>query len=211
LLNLILEDPDFEGADDHLYESGIPMPPAEAQPAEGSIKASEFLSERWRERIRIERKFRKFWASGTAESPRADIEDSTLMYEALKRMTDPEELPLMMNDLQEEGLVDEQRKYELEERLEAMLQTAPLSDWYGENLEVRRAAEIFTPTGKVYAPDRVITKGEKAILVDFEDGGRKVSDPKQLRQYAKSLRALGYGEVEIWVYRLPEGSGEKVG
>lgn len=209
LLNLVMEDEEFQGMDNHMYETGFAVPPNSAPNAEGSAVAEDFISESWRQRIRIERRFRKYWESAQDET-QAEIEDATIMYEALKRMTEAEELLLLMNDLQEEGLVDEQRKWKIEEQLEALLQTEPLKSWYQDGIQVRRATEILDPRGEVYAPDRVILEGEHAIVIEFVDGTRKQTQARQLKRYAATLMELGLSMVDIYYYHLPEGRAEQL-
>lgn len=207
LINMVLEDDDFAGLDDELYETGLPLPPQEQRSAGNSVVAEELLSGPWRDRIRIDRKFRKYWDSGEAgESQRhRDIPDGTIMAETLRRMGESEELALLLNDLQEEGLIEEKRRWDIEEKMDRLLQRPPLKAWFQNTRFLRRSAEILSPQGESLAPDRLMVRDEIATFVDFHDLEREKPDRKKMRAYAKMLTAMGYSDVRGFICSLPGG------
>lgn len=209
LINLIMEEDDFKGLDDELYETGFPLPPQAHAEASASFEAREFLSLEWRDRIRIDRRYRKYWEGGN-EQEKSGFSDGTLMAEALRRMSESEELPLLLNDLQEEGLIDEQRRWALEEKLEKVLVRPPLKAWFSDPRRVRRATEILTPGGETFGPDRLMMQDGEATVVQFLDRGREKPPTKQLKAYAKALKEMGHASIRTFACYLPDGKVETV-
>lgn len=211
LINLILEDDEFAGLDNEMYETGFPLPPQSESEAGLTKQAEELLSGPWRERIRIDRRFRKYWGSDEEQQQKhKDIPRGTIMAEALRRMGEAEEVLLLLNDLQEEGLVEEKRRWKIEEELEKLLQKPPLKAWFKDARQVRRAAEIIAPSGESIAPDRLMIKDQVATFVDFVDEEREKADKKKLRAYRKLIGQMGFAESRGFVCFLPSGRVEVV-
>ena len=111
LINLVMDDARFQGLDSMMYESGLPIPPEGASEESNSVKAEEFISEPWRKRIRIDRKFRKYWSDeGRKENEAGEegfgIAMGTLLKDLFGRMKDVEEMGMALNAMEEAGLVD---------------------------------------------------------------------------------------------------------
>ena len=67
---------------------------------------------------------------------------------------------------------------------------------------MRPEAEILTPEGHSLRPDRVIIKGNVAIIVDYKTGRPMEKYKNQLQQYAKSLNEMGYQDVRKYLLYL---------
>lgn len=207
LVNLVLEDDDFRGLDEELYETGFPLPPQTHSEAASSVVAGEFLSLEWRDRIRIERKFRKYWEGGEQKEAQG-ISDGTLLAEALRQMEDADEHSFIFGRLQEEGLLDEAKKDALEKALDALLSRPPLKAWFADSSKLKRGKEILDPQGEVFGPDRVMIDGDELSIVQFLDRGREKPPLKQLRSYVRSLEAMGHADVRVFACYLPDGKTE---
>lgn len=208
LIHMVLETDGFEGLDDLHYETGFPLPPSSESSEAESAVAGDFLSEPWRDRIRIDRRYRKFW-EGNPSDGKGEISDGTVMAEVLRRMTESDELLLLMNDLQEEGLIDEKRRWGLEDRIDGLLQRDPLKKWYSDSKNVKRGASILSPSGNQYTPDRLMVEGKTATLIDFLDKDRGIQ-LEDSTAYRSALLEMGYKEVKAFACYLPIGNVEEL-
>ena len=76
---------------------------------------------------------------------------------------------------------------------------------------MRPEAEILSPGGHTFRPDRVIIRGEQAIVVDYKTGRTMEKYKTQLLQYGSSLEEMGYKEVRKYLlYLEPEVRLEEV-
>ena len=53
--------------------------------------------------------------------------------------------------------------------------------------------------------DRVMIKGDRAIVVDYKTGVQRKSDMYQVKNYKSILSAMGYAKVEGYVLYLENG------
>ena len=71
----------------------------------------------------------------------------------------------------------------------------------------RNESSIIVPRSpSIRRPDRVMTRDNTAVVVDYKFGQKRVEYGKQVAEYAGLLRKMGYGEVEgyIWYVRTGE-------
>lgn len=209
LIRLVLEEPEpktfgFDQVDEELYETGFPIPPIHKADEGGAREAEEFISLPWRNRIRIERNFKKYWESAEGES-RTDISTAMVMCEVLRKLQETELLNLTITEFEEDGLIDSAQVIVMEEHLDQMLMNPPLCDWFDDQYQIKRNAEVMSTDGKIYKADRVVLDGKKkATLVNFVDSERGKPDREGLVRYAETLNELGWEEVEAYLFYLPE-------
>lgn len=210
LLNLVMEEPGFDESGNLFYETGIPGAPRREEEASYAVSAEEFLSERWRDRIRIERRFRKFWEGGPTGGRGQNLQVGTLMAEVLRRLTEDDEVPLILNSMQEEGLITEEHKTSLGNKIDRLMEKEPFKRWFEEGQSVRRNREVISPTGGSYRPDRLIIDGKMATVINFVDAERTATDAEAMASYVETLKGMGYGPVYAWVAYMPTGSTEMI-
>jgi|GEM_PF-1014310 len=208
LINLVMEEPGFDEAGNLSYETGIPEPPREVPTPSDAVAATELLSESWRDRIRIERRFRKYWEGNGG--PKATLPEGTLMADALRRLLETDELPLVLNRMQEEGLVIEPQKTELSHRIDALMQLAPFDVWFAQGASVRRSREVILPTGEAYRPDRLLLEDKAATAINFVDAEKESADASDLEAYLEALTEMGFGPIKGYIVYLPMGNVELV-
>ena len=60
-------------------------------------------------------------------------------------------------------------------------------------------------------PDRVMTDGERAVVVDYKFGDRETArHRKQIREYLRLLRQMGYTRTEGYLWYVRLGRTERV-
>jgi len=72
---------------------------------------------------------------------------------------------------------------------------------------VKREAGIILNSGKVRRPDRVMIKGNNAIVVDYKFGAVKNDKYRiQVRTYLHDLKQMGYENIQgyLWYVELEE-------
>lgn len=81
------------------------------------------------------------------------------------------------------------------ELVEKALADPVTAEWFGGRWQVvRNENEIILPgSGTTRRPDRVMTDGERAVVVDYKFGDRETArHRKQIREYLRLLRQMGY-------------------
>ncbi|MBP6639506.1 MAG: UvrD-helicase domain-containing protein [Bacteroidia bacterium] len=201
LIRSVLDTPDFRGMDANIYESGFPVPPAAKPPIAEPKKPARLISTAWRDRIRIDRKARKFWEAG------ADGTQSLgpLMAEVLRNLPNSTALTLSLDRLLETGMATEATKSELEKRLGSILQQPQIAAWYAEGQSYRFGMKfLFGPTEPL-SVDRVIISENRFILLVIVDTTREKADLKAIASCKKFLIEEENREVDAWTLQLPDG------
>ena len=81
-------------------------------------------------------------------------------------------------------------------------------DWFpadpGPEVQVRNEQAVFDTDGTERRPDRVVTDGRRATVIDFKFGHEKEFYQWQLRRYARIYRQLGYELSGAYIWYVPE-------
>ena len=130
-----------------------------------------------------------------------------LMHELLASIETEADLPAVIDRFVREGRLSKPEKLELLPRFQSKLALAPFTQWFSKEFQVLRETTILTPDGKSYRPDRVMVKGNAAIVVDFKFGHEDAAHAVQVRRYATLLMQMGYNPVEGFIWYV---DGDKV-
>jgi hypothetical protein len=196
--------------DANIYETGFPMPPVAKGLDEGVRPVQRLISSPWRDRIRIDRKARKYWEA----APDGQQSLGPWMASVLRGLGSAGELGLALERLEETGMVDAAVRKELQEKLAEILSKGPVAEWYAEGQRHRLEMKFLLGDGEALAVDRVVFKDAADVLVVIVDASREKVDYKAIRSCVAFLREANAGtggrDVEAWVLKVPDGQVEKV-
>ena len=93
-------------------------------------------------------------------------------------------------------------------KIEKALQNPIALDWFNPEWELYKEAEILLPTGcnmgNSLRPDRVMIKGDEAVIVDYKFGEQALLQEKkhklQIRQYREQMQAMEPQKTKIKLY-----------
>lgn len=206
LIRRVLETSDFRGLDANIYESGFPLPPTHRPTAPSAPPPVRLISTPWRSRIRIDRKARKYWEA--AEDGSQSL--GPLMAEVMRNLPDTTALPLMLDRLQESGLLSAPMRAELFQALETVLRRHPVSEWYAPGVNHKLGMRFLVADTEPLAVDRVLITPTAYTLVVIVDSSREKADPRALGSCKQFLLEQEGRAVHTWIMKLPEGKLEQV-
>ncbi len=140
-----------------------------------------------------------------------------LMHQIFERADSLEEIDREIKRVEQEALLSCEQIEELRGQIERAL--CPITrSWYNSDWDrVLRERDIILPSGRSDSqplrqrPDRVMLKGERAVVVDYKFGRLSSrSHHKQLKLYMELLRQMGYSQVEGWIWYVRQGRVESV-
>ena len=164
----------------------------------------------WNQKIRVRYQSSQFLQTDLIER-RSSIDEGELIHEALAHIETAVDLDAALERLLLKGLLPRSRRGALRERLQGVLERPEAAQWFDGSWQVRNEADIILPNGGVLRPDRVMLKGQQAVVVDYKSGQPYPSHQKQVQQYMQALTDLGYQTVEGYVYYLSLGQVEAIG
>ena len=130
-----------------------------------------------------------------------------LMHKAMEQVETVDDIYRAV-ELQVAGsLIGQQEATELRRKIDEALTDKRVAEWFDGSWErIRRENEIID-RGSSWRPDRVMTRGEEAVVLDYKFGHEK--SPKhrsQIEHYAELLGRMGYTTVRgyLWYITLGE-------
>ncbi len=96
-----------------------------------------------------------------------------------------------LNQLIMEGAVPTKQAEEIRERVERLLAHPQMREWFESDFEVLAERELYYEN-RVLKPDRVMVKGDEAIIIDYKKDKSSESYQAQVRRYMEAVRSLGY-------------------
>lgn len=139
------------------------------------------------------------------ESKKARINHGNLMHELFESIITGEDVDKAVSRLLIKGKIPDNEVEKLSKEVTEKVSNPLVSDWYNKSWDVKTEADILIKNDKIRRPDRVLVKGNRAIVVDYKFGDvEKGSYKVQIRKYMKHLAAMGYTDVKgfIWYVSL---------
>ncbi len=201
----LLDKPGSEA--DDLYRFG--HWPEETQAAATKLIQAPFdlISVPWSHRLALRLSAPEYWVAGKQE----DAVGRGLMVHRV--MAAIQRLPDIPSAIQAEvirGNLQEEMRPELEEQIRRLLSHPDLAPYYGEAWTVKNETAILLPGGQILRPDRVVIQGSEAVVIDYKTGRPDEKHLGQIRQYAQTLREMGYVVKTSILAYLDEGETVKV-
>ena len=130
-----------------------------------------------------------------------------LMHKAFENASTEEEIVGAIDAMRTDALVSEHEAAALRRAVAAALEDTRAAEWFrGDWDVVRNEHDIVLPgDGRRRRPDRVMTRGRRAVVVDYKFGELEPEKyRRQIREYAELLRQMGYERTEgyLWFVRL---------
>ena len=193
-------------ADREIYEFGTPYhkPIEPIQP----IPPSTYPVRRPDTRLRFKLSSQRYFDEGRdiALAPR---NYGILMHKVFENIGHEDEIESQLALLRANGTLSDEEVEHLRKTIADALANPLIRSWFDPKWDiVRTEAAIVIPNDKsLKRPDRVITKGTEAVVVDYKFGSNKdKSHYAQIRTYMELLHKMGYRSVQgyLWYVELNE-------
>jgi len=128
-----------------------------------------------------------------------------LMHRAFEAARTAGDIDAAIARMESSALITSEEARLLHERIVRAMADPHVREWFdGEWDTVRNESDIVVPSaggGGMRRPDRVMTRGTRAVIVDYKFGlERSPRHAAQIRDYAALLGRMGYAEVEGYVW-----------
>lgn len=135
-----------------------------------------------------------------------------LMHSILSEAVTLEDIKERIDKAYKAGKLDLATAKELEQSIEREFQKEQVREWFGEWDIVRNENDIIgSHSTGTRRPDRVMIRGERAVVVDYKFGTEhSAAHKKQTMEYIELLRQMGYTTIEGYVWYVAMGDIVKV-
>ncbi len=174
-----------------------------------TITLNEYHTSSWRHKLAIRQRAGELFTE-VVEERQSKINYGLLIHELLSRIKHKDNLEKALQDLLLEGVIGQNEQNLLHQKITKLWQVPSVDAWFSTDWEVKTEVPILPKTGEMSRPDRVMIRGQQAIIVDFKTGERKSRDRQQVIEYADLLKAMGFAEIEGYLLYIEEEATEQV-
>ncbi len=144
-----------------------------------------------------------------AEQMIAHINIGSLCHDILAHMVTREEQQAVVERYMQRGVIEsEVQRCEVESLLNRAWENPQMCEWFDGSWDLLREQAMMV-NGEEKRPDRVMLKGDKAIVLDYKFGSPNPKYHKQVADYMEVMHLLGYREVEGYLWYAQEGKLER--
>ena len=124
-----------------------------------------------------------------------------LMHDLLSQINSVEDVDKVLKKLVLTGEIKQTDVAEINEILNKLFGIPHVKSWFSGTYKVLNEAEIITPQGQSYRPDRLMIKDNHVIVVDYKFGQQKEEKYKrQVGNYLRLIAQMGYQATGFIVY-----------
>jgi ATP-dependent exoDNAse (exonuclease V) beta subunit len=148
----------------------------------------------------------KLYIDTAVNQPKRPLNEGKILHEMFMSIRTPADIIPAVTSMFLHGRINEEEKDNYVKNIGTLLNHKEVSSWFSSDWKILAEAEIILPGGVSKRPDRIMTKEDQTIILDYKFGEKE--DPAhhaQLIQYTDLLRKMGYPHVQgfLW-YALLE-------
>ena len=174
-----------------------------------SVTLQQYHSNNWHDKLAVRQRAASFFTEAFEER-RSKINYGLLVHELLARIKHKDHLERALDELQQEGAIDQSDREMLHRRISGLFQMPVVNSWFSTDWEVKTEVPILPKTGEIGRPDRVMIADRQAIIVDFKTGEPKSRDRQQVMEYLDLLREMGFTAVSGYLLYIEKQEVEQV-
>ncbi len=165
------------------------------------VRTAQYVSSPLGERLILRSRAEDDFA---ADTPLSAVHLGILMHEWLSMIRVWEDAAPTLQKMQDAGTATKAQTFAMQEQLrqlQDLLAREGHTDWFEGKYQIVTERDILTPQGVIYRPDRVMTDGTRAIVIDYKFGGEhRRQYQEQVRDYISLLTQMGYQVCGYLIY-----------
>lgn len=124
-----------------------------------------------------------------------------LAHEIISEVQTHDEIDQRIKQFLEEGLVNPAEIPLLRDEISAIWFHPTIKTWFDGNYKIWSESSIITADGQTLRPDKVFTRQQEAIVLDFKfTKGDYIGHKTQVAEYMNALYQVGYREIKGFLY-----------
>lgn len=118
------------------------------------------------------------------------------IHEAMADVRTSADVRPAVKKLVQSGMIGQAEFERIESHIQNLIGRPELQPLYKGDGNLRNEADIQLSSGEWLRPDRVVTKGRKAWVVDYKNGIERTKHQSQMKAYVDAVAELGFEQVE---------------
>ena len=138
-----------------------------------------------------------------------------ILHDILSKINTTDDIPTSVERLRNEGILDEKSAAKVNDLLTERLSSTQAKDWFSGHWKLYNECTILdvdedTMEVTIRRPDRVMTDGDKYIVVDFKFGVPKPEHRTQVAEYMSLIQSMTHANVEGFLWYVYNNNITKV-
>jgi len=158
-----------------------------------SYHLKSLISNSWRKRILLSMQAPDYWDT---EEPTHKQQWGSLIHYLLSMIKTAEDIEPALEKLTAEGILDEEEGPSIKKLIIDFINHPDVKIYFRDGLNIKTESEILLPDGHSLRPDRLIFEDDKVIVIDYKTGQPEGNHHKQIKNYQKILKNMGYANTE---------------
>lgn len=142
------------------------------------------------------------------ERMKIKTDNGVVVHKLLSYIMTKDDVDSALNKGLIEGIISTAEKEKFRALLLKTINSETAEKWFDGSYEVKPESDILTKDNKVLRPDRVMIKGDDAIIIDYKTGREEKKHSEQLTEYAKVLTEMGYKNVDMFLLYINDYKDE---
>lgn len=141
----------------------------------------------------------------------APISRGNLIHSVFENIISISDLDMAISKLVISGKISFKQSTSIKEEVSKLLENEQIKDWFSGEWEILAERELMYNDGEILRPDRIMIKGDYAVVVDYKSGKEKMKTyTYKMKKYCNGLKALGYSDVKGYIWYLRDNTLEEV-
>lgn len=168
--------------------------------SEQLISLAGYPTHKWSNKLSI-RKTGKAYYDDEIEKQR---NEGILLHQILSEVIHWEDLDNVLDRYEKRMDITRDDKSRFSNLIKNLWANDQVKSWFDGEGEVKTEVVVLPKDGETKRMDRVILKGEQAIVIDFKSGQPRTADNRQVKEYMQLLKEMGY-QTEGYLLYLHNG------
>jgi len=138
------------------------------------------------------------------------IKNGIIHHYLFERLNHKDNLSSVVRAMVHNGFILLDQESQVLKEAKKILEESRMQNWFDGSWKVINERKIISPKGNL-KPDRVMTKNDETVIIDYKTGSRKKNHEEQMKSYQAVLDQMGYEGIRMYlVYFSEDGIVEVV-
>ena len=166
--------------------------------------------------FRQSNKSRTFIGNDDIDSAKMEyINAGNVLHHIFSKIHTTEDIEIALENLEIDGILNSFTKSDIRKMLNERLENKKIADWFSGKWDLHNECAILykdktNGSVQIRRPDRVMTDGNKMIIVDFKFGTPREEYKQQLQEYMNLATNMGYKRIEGYLWFVYSNKIEKL-
>ena len=129
-----------------------------------------------------------------------------LLHRVFEKAATREEIFATLEEMTINGVLSQGEMEKIKAQIITTLDSTIAGEWFDGSWEkLHNERNIIRPKGSTKRPDRVMTRGKEAVVVDYKFGEERAFHNRQIEEYMNELRDMGYSSVRGYIWYVSAG------